>query len=106
MSFLIHDFENGIPVMCLSVKGASQGRVLVEQSQSAALRRVFVHVTQETPQKSGLCFRCIFGNVFSINVIWTHTIKRGQSKQVHFRELKPHLIGQTPGLEMYFFFLF
>lgn len=45
-----------------------------------------------------------FWSVFSINVILTHT-KKGQSKQVHFRELKPHLIGQTPGLEMYSFFL-
>lgn len=53
--------------------------------------------------KSGLWFRCIFGSVSSINVILTHT-KKGQSKQVHFRELKPHLIGQTPGLEMYSFF--
>lgn len=45
-----------------------------------------------------------FWSVFSINVILTHT-KKGQSKQVHFRELKPHLVGQTPGLEMYSFFL-
>lgn len=62
------------------------------------------HSRNTTKMKSGLWFRCIFGSVSSINVILTHT-KKGQSKQVHFRELKPHLIGQTPGLEMYSFFL-
>lgn len=61
------------------------------------------HSRNTTKMKSGLWFRCIFGSVSSINVILTHT-KKGQSKQVHFRELKPHLIGQTPGLEMYSFF--
>lgn len=42
---------NGIPLVCLTFKGADQGRVLVEQSQIAASWQVFVHVIQETPQK-------------------------------------------------------
>lgn len=47
---------NGIPLVCLTFKGADQGRVLVEQSQIAASWQVFVHVTQETPQKWSLDF--------------------------------------------------
>lgn len=53
--------------MCLTVKGADQGRVLVEQSEVAASWQVFVHVTQETPQKLSLDFGfSAFLGVFSL----------------------------------------
>ncbi len=47
-------------------KGSGPGFSLVEQSWIAALWQVFVHVTQETPQKwsRDLGFGCIFASVW------------------------------------------
>lgn len=68
-------------------KGSVSRFSLVEQSQIVALWQVFVHVTQETPQKLSLDlgFGSIFVSVFSTNVTWTHT--KSQCKKLHSKDL-------------------
>lgn len=101
----VQDLNSHKSNLQITIKGEAPDFSLVEQSHIAALWQVFVHVTQETPQKWSLDFwgfGCIFVSVFSLWKQPWHTHTKSQCKQLHFKDLKPHLIRQTPGLEISF----